>query len=183
MEKLPTALDGPLLLRSAVHRDERGFFSETFRASELAEHGVELDWVQDNHSRSRRGVVRGLHFQLGEGQAKLLQCVRGEVFDVLVDLRRGSPTYGRWEGYALNDADGVRLFAPVGFAHGFCAVSDAADVLYKCSSYYDPGLERTIAYNDPDVGIEWPDFELTVSERDGRAPRLAEIADELPFEY
>ena len=173
MEKLPTTLDGPLLLRSAVHHDERGFFAETFRASELLEHGLDLDWVQDNRSRSRRGVVRGLHFQVGEGQAKLVQCVRGEIFDVLVDLRRGSPTYGHWEGYTLDDESGLQLLAPVGFAHGFCVTSELADVVYKCSSYYAPELERTIAYDDPDLAIEWPDIELSLSDRDRNAPRLA----------
>ena len=183
MEKLPTSLEGPLLLRTDLHRDDRGLFAETFRVSELREHGVDLDWVQDNRSRSRRGVVRGLHFQVGEGQAKIVQCVRGEIFDVLVDLRRGSPTYGRWESYALSDENGIQLIAPVGFAHGFCAVSEVADVVYKCSSYYAPELERTIAHDDPDLGIAWPDLELILSERDRKAPHLAEIADGLPFEW
>ncbi len=129
--------------------------------------------MQDNHSRSARGVVRGLHFQVGAGVAKLVRCARGAILDVSVDLRRGSPTYGEWEAVELDDESMRELYVPVGFAHGFCVLSEVADVIYKQTAYYDPELERGIAWNDPDVGIEWPlaDEQLTVSERDAQAPR------------
>ena len=179
----PTRLEGPLLLRPEVHGDARGFFVETYRASALAELGVRHEFVQDNHSRSRRGVVRGMHFQVGAGQAKLVRCARGSIVDVVVDLRRGSPTFGSWEAYELDDVSLHQLYVPVGFGHGFCVTSELADVVYKCSSYYDPELERGIAYDDPDVGIEWPALELIPSQRDATAPRLRDVADELPFVY
>ena len=122
-----------------------------------------------------------MHFQLGSGQAKLVRCARGAILDVVVDVRTGSPTFGRWEAAKLDDELHRQLYVPVGFAHGFCVLSESADVLYKCSSYYDPEQERAIAYDDPDVGIDWPELELTVSDRDRAAPRLAEIADEITF--
>lgn len=182
MRTLPTRLDGPVLLEPAVHGDHRGFFAETFRADAWAAAGVNTPFVQDNHSRSVRGTVRGIHFQTVPGQAKLIRCARGAIFDVVVDLRRGSPTFGQWEGFVLDDESMRQLFVPVGFGHGFCVLSDVADVTYKCSSYYDPATEAGIAYDDPDVGIEWPtDVDPIVSERDATAPRLAEIADQLPF--
>jgi dTDP-4-dehydrorhamnose 3,5-epimerase len=178
---LPTELGGPLLLEPERHGDERGFFAETYRASALAELGVEDHFVQDNHSRSSRGVVRGMHFSVGEGQAKLVRCARGSILDVVVDLRRGSPTYGRWEGHVLDDETLRQLYVPVGFAHGFCVTSDVADVVYKCSSYYDGDLERGFRHDDPDVGIEWPEGDLAVSDRDATAPLLRDIAADLPF--
>ena len=181
MKKLPTALEGPLLLEPVVHGDARGFFLETARADRFAELGITEEWVQDNHSRSARGVLRGMHFQLGRGQAKLVRCARGAILDVVVDIRRESPTFGKWEAHTLDDERHRQLFVPVGFAHGFCVLSDLADVTYKCSSYYDPKLERAIAYDDPDIGIEWPDVDLIVSERDRAASHLAEIADEISF--
>jgi dTDP-4-dehydrorhamnose 3,5-epimerase len=183
MERLPSKLEGPVLLRPQVRGDERGFLVETYRRSVLAEVGIDHDFVQDNHSRSGRGTVRGMHFQVGSGQAKLVRCARGEIVDVLVDLRRGSPTFGQWEAFPLDDREMRMLYCPIGFGHGFCVTSDIADVAYKLSSYFDPELERGIAYDDPDVGIEWPAAEPTVSERDARAPRLREVADQLPFEY
>jgi dTDP-4-dehydrorhamnose 3,5-epimerase len=183
MEQLPTRLQGPLLLQPKVFGDERGFFCETFRASALADLGVTETFVQDNHSRSRHGTVRGMHFQIGAGASKLVRCGRGTIVDVLVDLRRGSPTYGEWEAYELSDASMRALYAPVGFGHGFVVRSDVADVLYKQSAYYSAEVERGIAFDDPEVGIDWglPREELVYSERDATAPRLAEIADELPF--
>ena len=175
-------MNGPFLIEPTVHGDERGFFLESYRRSRLAELGVDHDFVQDNHSRSARGVVRGMHFAVGQGQAKLVRCARGSIFDVVVDLRRSSPTYGRWQGFELDDREHHQLYVPVGFAHGFCVTSEVADVAYKCSTYYDPEVERTIAYDDPDIGIEWPaGLELRVSERDGQAPRLEDVAPELPF--
>jgi dTDP-4-dehydrorhamnose 3,5-epimerase len=178
---VPTRLPGPILLAPRVHADERGFFAETFRQSTWSEAGVDVDFVQDNHSRSRRGTLRGMHFQTTPGQAKLIRCARGRILDVVVDLRRASPTFGEWEAAELDDEAMRQLFIPVGFAHGFLVLSDVADVAYKCSSYFDSATEAGIAYDDPDVGIEWPDIELTVSERDRTAPRLADIADGLPF--
>jgi dTDP-4-dehydrorhamnose 3,5-epimerase len=182
MERLPTRLDGLALLAPAVHGDARGFFMETFRADEWARHGVSSDFVQDNHSRSRRGTVRGIHFQTSPGQGKLVRVARGRVLDVVVDLRRGSPTFGEWEAMELDDERGLQLWIPVGFGHGFCVLSDVADFVYKCTSYYDPATEAGFRFDDADVAIEWPgDVELLYSERDRQAPRLAEIADALPF--
>lgn len=182
MRTLPTRLDGPLLLEPEVFGDQRGFFAETFRADAWAAAGVDVAFVQDNHSRSKRGTLRGMHFQLAPGQAKLVRCARGAIFDVVVDLRRGSPTFGHWEGFALDDESMRQLFVPVGFGHGFCVTSALADVAYKCSSYYDPATEAGIAYDDPTIGIAWPtDVEPIVSERDATAPHLAAIADQLPF--
>jgi dTDP-4-dehydrorhamnose 3,5-epimerase len=151
----------------------------------MGELGIHEQFIQDNHSRSTRGVVRGMHFHVGAGVAKLVRCARGEIFDVIVDLRRGSPTYGEWEGISLSDETMHVLYVPVGFAHGFCVLSDVADVLYKQTAYYDPQVERGIALNDPEIGIEWPisPDERIVSERDAAAPRLSEITYELPFVY
>jgi dTDP-4-dehydrorhamnose 3,5-epimerase len=183
MAPLATSLPGMVVLEPEVHRDSRGFFLETFRAERLAELGVPDAWVQDNHSRSARGVLRGMHFSVGAGQAKLVRCARGAILDVAVDIRRGSPTFGRWDATRLDD-DGLRaVYLPVGFAHGFVVVSELADVIYKCSSYYDPALERSFAWDDPDVGIRWPELDVEVSERDAGAPRLREIAHEIPFTY
>ena len=181
MRTLATRLDGPVLIEPAVHGDERGFFVETYRASVLAELGVAGAFVQDNHSRSARGVVRGMHFSVGEGQAKLVRCARGSMLDVVVDIRRGSPTFGQWEAVELDDVTLRMLYVPVGFAHGFCVTSEIVDVVYKLSSYYDGALEQGFAYDDPDVGIEWPVTEPSVSQRDRAAPRLAEIEAGLPF--
>ncbi len=181
MESLPTRLEGPLLLQPKIHRDSRGFFIESYRAEVLADLGVHDEWVQDNHSRSARGVIRGMHFQ--PGMAKLVRCTSGEIVDVLVDIRRGSPLFGQWEAFTLNDENLQELYCPNGFAHGFCVTSEVADVVYKCSTYYDPEAESGISFRDPDVGIEWPDLELTPSERDERAPLLKDVADELPFAY
>lgn len=181
---LDTRLEGPLLLEPRAFADERGFFMESYRRSEFAELGIAEEFVQDNHSRSARGVVRGMHFQVGRGVSKLVRCARGEIVDVLVDIRRGSPTFGKWEAHTLNDENKHVLYAPIGFAHGFCVMSEIADVVYKQDAYYSE-LESEFAWNDPDVGIEWPLplEELQVSERDSRAPRLAEIAAGLSFEY
>ena len=171
-----------MLLQPIVHGDQRGFFLETYRRSVMADLGIEDEFVQDNHSRSRRGVVRGMHFQ--PGMAKLVRCARGAIYDVLVDLRRGSPTFGRWEGFELNDSSHRLLYCPDGFAHGFCVLSDVADVVYMTSAYYDSARESGFAYNDPAVAIAWPeDVELWPSERDRNAPVLAAIAGSLPFRH
>jgi dTDP-4-dehydrorhamnose 3,5-epimerase len=183
VRRLETTLEGPILIEPTIHSDERGFFHEVYRREDYALLGVEDEFVQDNHSRSRRGVVRGMHYTVGDGMAKLVRCARGSILDVVVDLRRGSPTFGEWEAFELDDRRLLQLLCPVGFAHGFCVTSDVADVIYKCSAYYDPSLERGIAHDDPDVGIEWPPIALMPSERDASAPRLAEVEPELPFTY
>src|SRR5688572_72604 len=181
MNRLTTRLDGLVLLAPAVHGDERGFFMETYREESWSAEGVDTRFVQDNHSRSRRGTVRGIHFQTDPGQGKLVRAARGTVFDVVVDLRRGSPTFGEWEGFELDDEHAHQLYVPVGFGHGFCVVSEVADFVYKCTNYYDAATESGFRFDDPDVGIQWPDVELLFSERDRVAPRLAEIAAGLPF--
>jgi dTDP-4-dehydrorhamnose 3,5-epimerase len=187
MQPIPTTLPGLTILEPRVFPDERGFFSETWRREWHPDAGIpkEEEFVQDNHSRSSRGVVRGMHFHIGDGVAKLVRCARGRIVDVNVDLRRGSPTYGQWEGVELDDENMRVLYVPVGFAHGFCVLSEVADVLYKQTAYYDPAVERGIAWDDPEIAIEWPlpARELIVSERDRQAPNLAEVAAELPFRY
>ncbi|HET9471719.1 MAG TPA: dTDP-4-dehydrorhamnose 3,5-epimerase, partial [Usitatibacter sp.] len=180
-------LSGLVALEPARHGDERGFFCETYRREWHAAEGMPPaeEFIQDNHSRSVRGVVRGMHFHIGAGVAKLVRCARGRILDVAVDLRRGSPTYAQWEAVELDDESMRELYLPVGFAHGFCVLSEVADVLYKQTAYYDRAVERGIAYDDPDVGIEWPlaREQMIVSDRDSNAPRLREIANELPFDY
>jgi dTDP-4-dehydrorhamnose 3,5-epimerase len=167
-----------------VHGDHRGFFHETYRRNVYEELGITDEFVQDNHSRSGKGIVRGMHFQIGAGMAKLVRCSYGAILDVVVDLRKGSPTYGQWEGFELDDENLHQLYVPIGFAHGFCVTSEIADVMYKCSGYYDESIERGIAYNDPEVGVEWPQgVELIPSDRDATAPRLSEVEAELPFSY
>jgi len=185
MKRLPARLNGVVLIAPNVHSDERGFFVETYRRTVFAEFGVPEEMVQDNHSRSSRGIVRGMHFQVGRGAAKLVRAARGAIYDVVVDVRVGSPTFGEWEGFELTEENMHVLYCPVGFAHGFCVLSGVADVIYKQSNYYDDATERGIAYNDPDVGIAWPlpIQELTPSERDKTAPLLRDIAEDLPFRY
>jgi dTDP-4-dehydrorhamnose 3,5-epimerase len=185
MERLETRLDGPMLLKPKVFGDERGFFSETYRRSVFADLGIPEEMVQDNHSRSSAKIVRGMHFQIGDGAAKLVRCGRGAIWDVIVDLRKGSPTYGNWEGHELTEENFQMLYVPIGFAHGFCVLSDVADVFYKQSNYYSDEFERGISYRDPDVGIEWPIpvDELIPSERDANAPTLRDVEADLPFRY
>jgi len=180
-ERLPTKLDGVVLLGPQVHGDERGFMVETYRRDAWVELGIDVEFVQHNHSRSSKGTLRGLHFQTEPGQAKLVRCPRGKIFDVAVDLRRDSSTYGQWEGYELDDEAHRQLFVPVGFGHGFAVLSDVADVAYLLSSVYDPATEAGIAWDDPEVGVEWPVGDPLLSERDKQAPTLAEVADSLPF--
>jgi dTDP-4-dehydrorhamnose 3,5-epimerase len=184
VKSLPTTLDGLIALEPAIHGDSRGWFQETYRQNMLADLGITDEFVQDNHSRSAQGVLRGLHFQVGaQPQAKLVRCARGAIWDVAVDLRRGSPTYGRWEAWQLDDERGLQLYIPVGFAHGFVVVSDVADVVYRCSDYYDPAGDSGIRFDDPDVAVEWPGGPHSVSDRDAQAPLLADIADQLPFTW
>ena len=178
---LPTKLDGVVALEPVVHGDERGFMVESFSREAWAQCGVGVEFVQHNHSRSSRGTLRGIHFQTEPGQAKLVRCARGEILDVAVDLRRGSPTYGQWEAHVLDDAKHRQLFVPVGFGHGFAVLSETADVCYQVSSYYDPATEKGIAWDDPDVAVDWQVADPLLSERDKTAPTLAEIGPTLPF--
>jgi dTDP-4-dehydrorhamnose 3,5-epimerase len=181
LERRPTKLDGVVALEPTVHGDERGFMVETYRRDLWADCGIDVEFVQHNHSRSAKGTLRGLHFQTAPGQAKLVRCPRGRIFDVAVDLRRDSSTYGQWEGHVLDDEAHRQLFVPVGFGHGFAVLSETADVTYLCSSTYDPATEAGIAWDDPDVGVEWPVAEPLLSDRDKNAPTLAEVGETLPF--
>lgn len=180
MRTLPTTLPGLVLLEPELHGDERGFFVETYHRDRYRGLGIEVDFVQDNHSRSRRGTLRGLHFQTDPGQAKLVRCARGAIRDVVVDIRRSSPAFGRHEVVELDDRAHRQLFVPVGFAHGFVVLSDEADVTYKVSSPYDPRTEAGIAWDDPALGIDWGVTEPTVSQRDRGNPMLAEWAELQP---
>jgi dTDP-4-dehydrorhamnose 3,5-epimerase len=184
MQRLATRLEGPALIAPKVLGDKRGFFCETYRRNVYDELGIPEELVQDNHSRSGKGVVRGMHFQIGLGTSKLVRCARGAILDVVVDIRRGSPTFGEWEAFELTDENMHLAYCPVGFAHGFCVLSHVADVMYKQSNYYSDEFERGIKYDDPDVAIRWPeDLELIPSERDAGAPLLREVAEGLPFVY
>jgi dTDP-4-dehydrorhamnose 3,5-epimerase len=180
-ERLDTELEGLILFATEPIADERGFLIESYRADAMPGLGIDTEFVQENRSRSLRGTLRGIHFQTSPGQAKLVGCVRGRILDVAVDLRRRSPTYRRWAGYELSDGNHRQLFIPVGFGHAFLVLSDEADVSYKLSSYYDPVTEAGIAWDDPDVNVEWPAMTRLISDRDRNAPRLAEVADSLPW--
>jgi dTDP-4-dehydrorhamnose 3,5-epimerase len=174
VRRLETRLEGPVLIEPVAHGDARGFFAETYRRNVLAEFGVHDEFVQDNQSRSRRGVLRGMHFQ--PGQAKLVRCARGAIVDVVLDIRPGSAAFGRWEAFPLDDETHHQLYVPDGFAHGFVVTSELADVVYKVSTYYDPAVESGFRYDDPEVGIDWPTgLDLQVSERDRTAPLLSEL--------
>ena len=167
-------LAGVLVVEPDVYRDERGFFLETFNRSHLSELGITTEFIQDNHSRSVENTIRGLHFQLGDGQVKLVRAARGRILDVVVDIRSDSPTFGEWEGVELDDETHRQIYVPVGFAHGFCVMSEVADVCYKVSAAYDPSLERGIAWDDPRIGISWPITTPLLSERDQHNPSLAD---------
>ncbi|MCB0828995.1 MAG: dTDP-4-dehydrorhamnose 3,5-epimerase, partial [Solirubrobacterales bacterium] len=173
--------DGVVLIEPEVHGDERGFFVETFSRDAWRELGVDAEFVQHNHSRSAKDTLRGIHFQTDPGQAKLLRCPRGRILDVAVDLRRDSPTFGRWEGHLLDDENHHQLYVPVGFGHGFCVLSDLADVTYLVSSLYDPETEAGIRWDDPEVGVEWGVETPLLSARDREAPLLSEASDLLTF--
>lgn len=170
-----TALPGVMLIEPKVFGDERGFFLESWNARVFADAGLDMAFVQDNHSRSARGVLRGLHYQLNAPQGKLVRVTAGAVFDVAVDIRRSSPHFGRWTGHELSDANKRMLYIPPGFAHGFLVTSERADFLYKCTTLYDPVADRGIAWNDPDIAIDWPlaDIVPQLSGKDAAAPRLA----------
>jgi dTDP-4-dehydrorhamnose 3,5-epimerase len=177
-----TATENPdvLLIEPDVFRDPRGFFMETFHARKFRLQGLPEVFVQDNHSRSTRGVLRGLHYQLEHPQGKLVRVVSGEVLDVAVDIRKGSPFFGKWVGAVLSEENLKQMYIPPGFAHGFCVLSERADVLYKCTDFYTPGDEYGIAWDDPDIGIKWPTLDYVLSDKDRRYPRLKDSGDRLP---
>ena len=174
MNVTPGGLEGLLVIEPKVFRDERGFFLEPYNAERYKGAGIVPDFVQDNHSFSTKGVLRGLHFQTSPGQAKLLRCGRGSIWDVAVDIRKGSSTFGKWWGIELDSQSHRQLFIPIGFAHGFCVLSDEAEVLYKCSSGYDLKTEAGIAWDDPEIGVAWPDPQPVVSARDQGNQSLAQ---------
>ena len=175
-----TGLRSVLIVEPVVHHDGRGFFLESYNSETFAEGGVGRPWVQDNHSRSTRDTVRGLHLQCRRQQTKLVRVTRGEVFDVAVDVRRGSPSFLEWTGCLLSEDNFRQLYIPRGFAHGFCVVSETADVQYKCDGYYDGDDELAIAWNDPQIGIDWPVAEPLLSDRDRAAPTIAGCFEQLP---
>jgi dTDP-4-dehydrorhamnose 3,5-epimerase len=172
-----TDLPGVLVVEPKVFGDERGFFLETFHVERYREQGgIASQFVQDNHSRSKRGVLRGLHFQSRRPQGKLVRAARGETFDVAADVDPTSPTFGRWVGVTLSDTNHLQLWIPPGYAHGFVVMSEVADVAYKCTAYHDSQSEAGVIWNDPDLAIAWPIENPTLSEKDKRLPTLAELA-------
>jgi dTDP-4-dehydrorhamnose 3,5-epimerase len=175
-----TELPGVLLIEPDVHRDARGFFIETYHTEKYSRIGIADAFVQDNHSRSLRGTLRGLHMQRTRLQGKLVRVVEGEIYDIAVDLRRGSPTFGRWAAATLSADNYLQLWIPPGFAHGFCVVSPVAQVEYKCTAVYDPADEIAIAWNDATLNITWPIAEPILSVRDSRNPPLTGVMDRLP---
>lgn len=188
---LETDLPGVVLIEPVVHRDDRGFFLETFHAEKYAAGGVpgralhgpsgRTSFVQDNHSRSGHGILRGLHGQTRKPQGKLVRAVEGTIWDVAVDVRRGSPTYGRWVGYELSAENFRQLYIPPDFLHGFCVVSEMAQVEYKCTDVYDPGHELSVRWDDPELAIDWPIDDPSLSSKDAAAPLLADVQAELPL--
>jgi dTDP-4-dehydrorhamnose 3,5-epimerase len=183
MEIERTSIPGVLLVKPEIFKDTRGFFIESFHVRRYAEAGIDLPFVQDNRSRSRKGTLRGLHYQNPYPQGKLVYVTRGAVFDVIVDVRVGSPTFGKWYGAVLDDETHHQIYAPPGCAHGFCVLSDYADFEYKCTDYYHPEGDRSIRWNDADIGISWPIDKPVLSDRDACAPLLRDVERKqlLPF--
>ena len=173
MQFLPTALAGVVVIEPKVFEDDRGFFMESYHRPKFSAAGIDVEFVQDNHSRSRRGVLRGLHYQLKHPQGKLIRVIQGEIYDVAVDLRRSSPTFGSWCGCELSDRNRRQMYVPLGFAHGFCVTSEAAEVIYKCTEIYHPEDEHTLLWNDPALGITWPLAQPTISPKDERGLPLS----------
>jgi len=176
MRFIPTNLPGVIIVEPQVFGDDRGFFMETYHAEKFREGGIAEPFVQDNHSRSVKGVLRGLHYQLPNPQGKLVRVVSGSVFDVAVDIRRGSPAFGKWTAVELSAENKRQLWIPAGFAHGFCVTSETAEVVYKCTTLYDGPNDRGIRWNDPSIGIEWPVTMPTLSKKDMDAPLLADAS-------
>ena len=173
----PTTLDGVVVVEPKVFPDERGFFMESFNARHFAAAGLPTEFVQDNHSKSTRGVLRGLHYQYPTWQGKLVRCLVGEIFDVAVDIRRASPTFGQWFGIVLSAENKKQLYVPAGYAHGFCVLSDVTEMAYKCTALYVPADDAGLRWNDPAIGIEWPIQAPILSAKDSDAPMLQEIGD------
>ena len=172
MNVIETSLPGVLVIEPKVYADERGFFMETYHAVQFRAHGIDVAFVQDNHSRSLRGVLRGLHYQEPNPQGKLVRCTRGALYDVAVDIRAGSPQFGKWTATELTEENRRMMWVPPGFAHGFCALSEIADLVYKCTALYDAANDRSILWSDPDLGITWPIAKPALSPKDAAAPRL-----------
>ena len=175
----PTALPDVRIIKPDVFRDSRGFFMETYHLRKFELLGITKPFVQDNHSRSSKGILRGLHYQLNFPQAKLVSVLRGEIFDVAVDIRRGSPSFGRWVGEVLSDENNYQIFIPEGFAHGFCVLSDTVDLVYKCTDFYHPEDDHGINWADESVGITWPQRAPLTSDKDKRLPLLENVPPEL----
>jgi dTDP-4-dehydrorhamnose 3,5-epimerase len=180
MRRVPAAIPDVVILEPDVHRDSRGFFLETYHAEKYRAAGIAESFVQDNHSRSLKGTLRGLHLQLQRPQGKLVRVIEGEIFDVAVDVRRGSPTFGKWMGVTLSSENFRQCYLPPGFAHGFAVVSEVAQVEYKCTDLYDPHSELGIAWNDPAIGIEWPVTDPLLSDRDKGHLALSAVIERLP---
>lgn len=180
MKFTPTAIPDVVLIEPDVHQDARGFFLESYHQRKYSEGGIPGPFVQDNHSHSLRGTLRGLHAQKQRPQGKLVRAVLGEMFDVAVDVRRGSPFFGKWVGETLSATNFRQLYIPPGFVHGFCVLSERLEVEYKCTDFYTPGDEMTVAWNDPALGIAWPVRDPILSAKDAAAPRLEELLDQLP---
>ncbi|MFP6637176.1 MAG: dTDP-4-dehydrorhamnose 3,5-epimerase [Nitrospinaceae bacterium] len=170
-----TELEGVLLIEPTIHSDCRGQFFESFKKEKFREFGIQEDFVQENQSLSQKNVLRGLHYRIEPEQGKLVRVIQGEVFDVVVDIRKNSSTFGKWQGFNLSDSNHLQLYVPVGFAHGFCVLSDTAEFLYKVSEYYSADKEKGIIWNDPDIGIDWPVSDPILSEKDKLNPRLGNL--------
>jgi dTDP-4-dehydrorhamnose 3,5-epimerase len=175
LEILKTSIDGVLLIKPEVFGDSRGFFFESYTKKKYAKDGIDIEFIQDNHSKSSKGVLRGLHYQISKPQDKLVRVVQGEVFDVAVDIRKDSPTFGRWEGFLLTGENMQQVFVPKGLAHGFCVLSETAEFLYKCSDYYYPEDEGGIIWNDSDLKIDWPISSPLLSNKDKKYPGFRDI--------
>jgi len=175
MNIIQTKLEGAIIIEPKVFGDDRGFFMETYHCNRYKEAGIDLSFVQDNHSRSSESVLRGLHFQKTKPQGKLVRVVRGKVFDVAVDIRKDSATFGQWEGVVLSEENKRQFYVPPGFAHGFVTLSETADFEYKCTDYYDPSDEGAIRWNDPDIAVEWPIALPKLSDKDKAAPLFKEF--------
>ena len=178
---IKTSIDGVIIVEPTAYGDARGYFMETYQREDFVKGGIDVEFVQDNQSMSTKGVLRGLHFQKQYSQSKLVRCIRGEVFDVAVDLRPGSPTYGKWEGVLLSAENKRQFFIPKNFAHGFLVLSDEAEFVYKVDDYYHPNDEGGLMWNDPEIGVEWPipeDFEVKLSDKDKLHPPFSQLVIE-----
>jgi dTDP-4-dehydrorhamnose 3,5-epimerase len=172
-----TDISGVMIIEPTVFKDGRGFFLETYHYNKYSENGIDIRFVQDNHSHSIKGTLRGLHYQLKHPQGKLLYVIKGEIFDVAIDIRKGSPGFGKWVSVILSDENKRQLYVPPGFAHGFCVLSEKADVIYKCTDFYAPDDEYGIIWNDPDIGIDWPETNPVLSDKDSNYNRLNDLPE------